>query len=689
MAKISNKTIYPQDENVTMEDYLIGTNANNFNRTQTYSVQSFFNLFNLAFKYSDGSEPSIDYSTKGYFFTEDNETDPIQVTRFYFNNRNLLGQNITALFGLLAEQGDFVLRLTNSTDPNNVIFITCSDLVFDTVSFSFDSSIYAGLFNGILQNDKAYAISFEIAASSSTEQDNKHKPKYIIVNGDISELIVANTINGSLPFIINDDEIPLIVIFRLVTVPTPKLTTYKYVINNYGKGTYGQGGNITLTAEDVELMFSSAPSTNDIINDPSTDIVIIPDLGMLTISQFINQSSPSYVIQDQGDGLTVFQTGTDPNVIAYLFLGDGGTYGFGQLQTTDADFQLITDNAGNPITNTSQLINDGEDGDNPFVTQEDINTSISTKADLVGGVVPSYQLPSYVDDVLEFANLAAFPVTGETGKIYIADDTNKQYRWSGSAYIQITNGLIASTTDVPEGSNLYFTVARVLATLLTGVSFVTGTPIVSTDSVLIAFGKLQKQITDVIASVALKQNLLVSGTNIKTVNGNTLLGSGNLQLPRSGFINLGFATTNVLANTGWYVPTRESSNIFQNVMVVDSTYTNANRLVSDARTAGAILPFDCRIKSIVWSSGSIGTPLTLNIHSWTPMSSVATNNHTVGSKVISATTGGDNFIFSGSEIDTTTILTKNSRISCFLFNNNVATGALRFNLFLIEIEEVI
>ena len=40
-------------------------------------------------------------------------------------------------------------------------------------------------------------------------------------------------------------------------------------------------------------------------------------------------------------------------------------------------------------------------------------------------------------DVLEFANLAAFPVTGETGKIYLALDTNKTYRWSGSAYVQI------------------------------------------------------------------------------------------------------------------------------------------------------------------------------------------------------------------------------------------------------------
>jgi hypothetical protein len=54
------------------------------------------------------------------------------------------------------------------------------------------------------------------------------------------------------------------------------------------------------------------------------------------------------------------------------------------------------------------------------------------------GLVPSSQLPSFVDDVLEYANLAGFPVSGETEKIYVALDTNKIYRWSGSAYIEIS-----------------------------------------------------------------------------------------------------------------------------------------------------------------------------------------------------------------------------------------------------------
>jgi hypothetical protein len=61
-----------------------------------------------------------------------------------------------------------------------------------------------------------------------------------------------------------------------------------------------------------------------------------------------------------------------------------------------------------------------------------------------GGKVPAAQLPSFVDDVLEFANLAAFPVTGATGVIYVALATNKTYRWSGSVYVEISPSDVTS-----------------------------------------------------------------------------------------------------------------------------------------------------------------------------------------------------------------------------------------------------
>lgn len=64
-----------------------------------------------------------------------------------------------------------------------------------------------------------------------------------------------------------------------------------------------------------------------------------------------------------------------------------------------------------------------------------------------GGKVPASQLPSYVDDVLEYVDLAGFPATGEEGKIYVAKDTNKTYRWSGSAYVEISASLALGETS--------------------------------------------------------------------------------------------------------------------------------------------------------------------------------------------------------------------------------------------------
>jgi hypothetical protein len=63
------------------------------------------------------------------------------------------------------------------------------------------------------------------------------------------------------------------------------------------------------------------------------------------------------------------------------------------------------------------------------------------------GIILSSQLPSYVDDVLEFATLANFPTTGESGKIYVAINTNLTYRWTGTTYVEISPSIALGTTS--------------------------------------------------------------------------------------------------------------------------------------------------------------------------------------------------------------------------------------------------
>lgn len=63
------------------------------------------------------------------------------------------------------------------------------------------------------------------------------------------------------------------------------------------------------------------------------------------------------------------------------------------------------------------------------------------------GLVPSSQLPSYVDDVIEVSTFSALPEIGESGKIYITQDTNLTYRWSGTAYVEISQSLALGETS--------------------------------------------------------------------------------------------------------------------------------------------------------------------------------------------------------------------------------------------------
>lgn len=63
------------------------------------------------------------------------------------------------------------------------------------------------------------------------------------------------------------------------------------------------------------------------------------------------------------------------------------------------------------------------------------------------GKVPESQLPSYVDDVLEYSDTTAFPTQGESGKIYVALDTDLTYRWSGTQYVEISKSIALGETS--------------------------------------------------------------------------------------------------------------------------------------------------------------------------------------------------------------------------------------------------
>jgi hypothetical protein len=246
-----------------------------------------------------------------------------------------------------------------------------------------------------------------------------------------------------------------------------------------------------------------------------------------------------------------------------------------------------------------------------------VNQALTTKADLVNGVIPANQLPSFVDDVIEYPNLSSFPTTGESGKIYIAMDVNKTYRWSGSTYVEIGGGGVALgetsatayrgdrgkiaydhsqsqgnphntiTTQIPEGTNLYFTEPRVRLTPLAGFVPVTGGSITNSDTVLQAFGKTQDQINNInqFSETKVQNTLLTNlliGNALVTATDSVLSAFGKLQGQLNNLTS-NFATTvrNTLL-TGLSIPSSASA-----ITASDTVLTAMGKLqksVTDAAT---------------------------------------------------------------------------------------------------------
>ena len=98
------------------------------------------------------------------------------------------------------------------------------------------------------------------------------------------------------------------------------------------------------------------------------------------------------------------------------------------------------------------------------------------------GKVPAAQLPSYVDDVVEYNGQSAFPATGESGKIYVDISTNKTYRWSGSAYVAVSTDIALGTTSSTAFRGDYGQAAYTHAVTNKGSAYTSGLYKITTNS---------------------------------------------------------------------------------------------------------------------------------------------------------------------------------------------------------------
>ena len=234
--------------------------------------------------------------------------------------------------------------------------------------------------------------------------------------------------------------------------------------------------------------------------------------------------------------------------------------------TSDAD-KPISDATQTELNNLSDSLGDKEDISNKGVA----NGYASLDSN---GTVPSSQLPSYVDDVLEYSDLENFPTTGESGKIYIDASTSKTYRWSGTQYVVMADTGVTSidgqggdiTLKTINGTDLKGSGDIQIDGLVTSVNGETGDVIIEAGG----GGDVSLSGTNLIttdSSTSGDNNVLLgyqSGTSI-TGNSNIGVGAYTLDINSSGNNNVAIGQQTLGKNiTGSYNVGVGVSSLFNN-----------------------------------------------------------------------------------------------------------------------------
>ena len=193
-------------------------------------------------------------------------------------------------------------------------------------------------------------------------------------------------------------------------------------------------GDVTVAADSTTDTLTLASGTNVTITpDASTDTITISAKD--TTYNAATTSVSGLMSADDKTKLDGIATGANKytlplatsSILGGVKVGNNISVSSGTISLTKSN--VTTALGYTPINSTLKGANSG-------IAELDENGKVLTS-----------QLPSYVDDVIEATALSKFPSTGEAGKIYVDTSTNKTYRWSGSAYVEISASLALGETS--------------------------------------------------------------------------------------------------------------------------------------------------------------------------------------------------------------------------------------------------
>jgi hypothetical protein len=171
------------------------------------------------------------------------------------------------------------------------------------------------------------------------DQDNIPKEKNLFYSGEPTTETLATLVNNLPAFTIGEKQLYIFAATNLVDDgQTP--STIKFVIKNSGKGPYGFGGT-TLTASDIFILVNTTATLNDVLANPLVQQINLGEIGSSPVQTEFNLMDPAVVVQSQSTAPIVVNTLFLGSPVSYLFLGAGGTYGVGELQSTVSMFTVL------------------------------------------------------------------------------------------------------------------------------------------------------------------------------------------------------------------------------------------------------------------------------------------------------------------------------------------------------------
>lgn len=301
---------------------------------------------------------------------------------------------------------------------------------------------------------------------------------------------------------------------------------------------------ISATAEvNVQANWSQTNSEADDYIQNKPDLSIYAESAAVTTAlsgKVDKETGKSLMTADEHTKLTGIESGAQVNTVIGVKGNAENNYRTGEINISPANIGLgnvdNTSDANKPISTAVQTALDGKQNVLTFDNAPTANSEnpvkssgvysalagkISTSAKgAAGGVaeldangkVPSSQLPSYVDNVVEYPTLSDFPATGESGKIYIALNTNLTYRWGGSNYAEISPSIALGTTDSTAYRGDWGAADRAAIGTLTDLQTTSKSDLVSAvNEVKTALGNVQGTLTFDNVPTASSENPVKSG----------------------------------------------------------------------------------------------------------------------------------------------------------------------------------